>query len=32
MIKQIMDDNNSKSLDRGEFKKAVKDFRVEIPD
>ena len=29
---QIMDDNDSKSLDTYEFKKAVKDFRVEIPD
>ena len=26
-----MDDDNSKSLDRNEFKKAVTDFRVEIP-
>jgi Ca2+-binding EF-hand superfamily protein len=27
-----MDDDNSKSLDRNEFRKAIKDFKVEIPD
>ncbi len=27
-----MDDDNSKSLDKNEFKKAVHDFRIEIPD
>jgi Ca2+-binding EF-hand superfamily protein len=27
-----MDDDNSKSLSLAEFKKAVKDYRVEIPD
>ena len=27
-----MDDDNSKSLDRNEFRKAVKDFKIEIPD
>jgi len=27
-----MDDDNSKSLDMNEFKKAVHDFRIEIPD
>lgn len=30
-IKQIIDDDNSKSLDKQEFKKAVQDFRIEIP-
>ena len=25
-----MDDNNSKSLDAGEFSKAMRDFRIEI--
>ena len=29
---QIMDDDNSKSLDRNEFRKAIKDFKIEIPD
>lgn len=29
---KIMDDDNSKSLDRNEFRKAIKDFKVEIPD
>jgi len=29
---KIMDDDNSKSLDRYEFKKAIRDFKVEIPD
>lgn len=28
---KIIDDDNSKSLDKQEFKKAVQDFRVEIP-
>jgi Ca2+-binding EF-hand superfamily protein len=27
-----MDDDNSKSLDRNEFKKAMRDFKVEIPE
>ena len=27
-----MDDDNSKSLDKYEFKKAVKDFKIDIPD
>lgn len=27
-----MDDDNSKSLDRNEFRKAIKDFKIEIPD
>jgi Ca2+-binding EF-hand superfamily protein len=27
-----MDDDNSKSLDRNEFKKAIRDFKIEIPD
>lgn len=27
-----MDDDNSKSLDKREFKKAIKDFKIEIPD
>ena len=27
---KIMDDNNSKSLDAGEFSKAMRDFRIEI--
>ena len=26
-----MDDDNSKSLDKNEFRKAVNDFRIEIP-
>ena len=26
-----MDDDNSKSLDKNEFRKAINDFRVEIP-
>lgn len=26
-----MDDDNSKSLDRNEFKKAVNDFRIDVP-
>ncbi len=29
---KIMDDNNSKSLDREEFRKALRDFKVEVPD
>lgn len=29
---KIMDDNNSKTLDMSEFKKACKDFRVQITD
>jgi Ca2+-binding EF-hand superfamily protein len=29
---KIIDDNNSKSLDRDEFKKAMRDFKIEIPD
>jgi Ca2+-binding EF-hand superfamily protein len=29
---KIMDDNNSKTLDKDEFKKAVKDFRVGVSD
>jgi Ca2+-binding EF-hand superfamily protein len=28
---KIMDDDNSKSLDRNEFKKAINDFKVGIP-
>lgn len=28
---KIFDDDNSKSLDRNEFKKAISDFRIEIP-
>lgn len=27
-----MDDNNSKSLDKSEFKKAINDFKLEVPD
>lgn len=27
-----MDDDNSKSLDKYEFKKAVRDFKIEIPE
>jgi Ca2+-binding EF-hand superfamily protein len=27
-----MDDDNSKSLDRNEFRKAIRDFKIEIPD
>lgn len=27
-----MDDDNSKSLDRNEFKKAMRDFKVDIPE
>ena len=27
-----MDDNNSKSLDRDEFRKAMRDFKVDIAD
>lgn len=27
-----MDDNNSKSLDKYEFKKAIQDFKLEVPD
>lgn len=27
-----MDDNNSKSLDREEFRKAMRDYKVELPD
>ena len=27
-----MEDDNSKSLDKYEFKKAIKDFKIEIPD
>lgn len=27
-----MDDDNSKSLDKYEFKKAVKDFKIDIPE
>jgi len=27
-----MDDDNSKSLDKQEFKKAIRDFKVDIPD
>lgn len=27
-----MDDDNSKSLDKNEFKKAVRDFKIEIPE
>jgi calcyphosin len=27
-----MDDNNSRTLDREEFRKALKDFKIEIPD
>lgn len=27
-----MDDDNSKSLDKYEFKKAIRDFKVDIPD
>jgi Ca2+-binding EF-hand superfamily protein len=27
-----MDDNNSHSLDRNEFRKAVRDFKLEVPD
>ena len=29
---KIMDDNNSGSLDQYEFKKAIKDFQVDVPD
>lgn len=29
---QIMDDDNSKSLDKYEFRKAIKDFQIEVPD
>ena len=27
-----MDDDNSKSLDRQEFKKAIRDFKIDVPD
>jgi len=27
-----MDDNNSKSLDKEEFRKAMRDFKVDVPD
>lgn len=27
-----MDDNNSKSLDLNEFRKALRDFKIELPD
>jgi Ca2+-binding EF-hand superfamily protein len=27
-----MDDNNSRTLDREEFRKALKDFKIEVPD
>jgi Ca2+-binding EF-hand superfamily protein len=27
-----MDDNNSKTLDREEFRKAMRDFKLDIPD
>lgn len=27
-----MDDNNSKSLDRAEFAKAIRDFKIDVPD
>jgi Ca2+-binding EF-hand superfamily protein len=27
-----MDDDNSKSLDKQEFKKAIRDFKIDIPD
>jgi Ca2+-binding EF-hand superfamily protein len=29
---KIIDDNNNKSLDRQEFKKAILDFKLEVPD
>ena len=29
---KIIDDNNSKSLDREEFRKAIRDFKIEVPD
>lgn len=29
---KIMDDNNSGTIDMGEFKKAVRDFRLELND
>ncbi len=29
---RIMDDNNSKTLDREEFRKAMRDFKIEVPD
>jgi hypothetical protein len=29
---KIMDDNNSGTIDMGEFKKAVKDFRIDLND
>lgn len=29
---RIMDDNNSKTLDREEFRKAIKDFKLDVPD
>ena len=31
LLLQIMDDDNSKSLDKQEFQKAINDFRVAIP-
>ena len=27
-----MDDNNSKTLDREEFRKALRDFKIDVPD
>jgi Ca2+-binding EF-hand superfamily protein len=27
-----MDDNNSKALDREEFRKALRDFKIDVPD
>ena len=29
---RIMDDNNSKSLDRNEFRKALRDFKIDVED